>query len=141
MLHSQMEKVVSAVPTAVGSSAVALTIDTLGWDHASVTVLRASNASTVFASVLKIEHSDDNSSYSDLSGFVGGTDFTIPVVSDTASAAVVKLDVNTQAKKRYLKVTATPAVSVNTVVTARLSRGENAPATASEAGCIGWVKG
>ncbi len=141
MLHSQMEKVVSAVPTAVGSSAVALTIDTLGWDHASVTVLRASNASTVFASVLKIEHSDDNSSYSDLSGFVGGTDFTIPVVSDTASAAAVKLDVNTQAKKRYLKVTATPAVSVNTVVTARLSRGENAPATASEAGCIGWVKG
>ena len=141
MLHSQMEKVVSAVPTAVGSSAVALTIDTLGWDHASVTVLRASNASTVFASVLKIEHSDDNSSYSDLAGFVGGTDFTIPVVSDTASAAVVKLDVNTQAKKRYLKVTATPAVSVNTVVTARLSRGENAPATASEAGCIGWVKG
>jgi len=141
MLHSQMEKVVSAVPTAVGSSAVTLTIDTLGYDHASVTVLRASNASTVFASVLKIEHSDDNSSYSDLSGFVGGTDFTIPVVSDTASAAAVKLDVNTQAKKRYLKVTATPAVSVNTVVTARLSRGENAPATASEAGCIGWVKG
>jgi len=141
MLHSQMEKVVAAVPTAVGSSAVTLTIDTIGFDHASVTVLRASNASTVFASVLKIEQSDDNSSYSDVSGFVGGTDFTIPAVSDTASASVVKLDVNTLAKKRYLKVTATPAVSVNTVVTARLSRGENAPATASEAGVIGWVKG
>lgn len=141
MIHSQMEKVVSAVPAAVGTSAVALTIDTLGWDHASVSVLRASNASTVFASVLKIEHSDDNSSYSDLSGFVGGTDFAIPAVSDTSSVSTVKLDVNTQAKKRYLKVTATPAVSVNTIVSARLSRGENAPATASEAGCIGWVKG
>lgn len=141
MIHSQMEKVVAAVPTAVGSSAVTLTIDTIGWDHASVSVLRASNASTVFASVLKIEQSDDNSTFSDLSGFVGGTDFTIPAVSDTSSAAVVKLDVNTQAKKRYLKVTATPAVSVNTIVTARLSRGENAPAAASEAGCIGWVKG
>lgn len=141
MIHSQMEKVVAAVPTAVGTSAVTLTIDTLGWDHASVAVLRASNASTVFASVLKIEESDDNSSFSNVSGFVGGTDFTIPAVSDTASAALVKLDVNTLAKKRYLKVTATPAVSVNTVVSARLSRGENAPATASEAGCIGWVKG
>ena len=140
MIHSQMEKVVSAVPTAVGTSAVALTIDTLGWDHASVTVLRASNASTVFASVLKIEHSDDNSSYSDLSGFVGGTDFTIPAVSDTNSAAIVKLDVDTKARKRYLKVTATPAVSVNTVVSARLSRGD-APTTASDAGVIGWVKG
>lgn len=140
MIHSQMEKVVGAVPTAVGSSAVTLTIDTLGYDYASVSVLRASNASTVFASVLKIEESDDNSSYSNVSGFVGGTDFTIPAVSDTASVSVVKLDVDTKAKKRYLKVTATPAVSVNTVVTARLSRGD-APITASEAGCIGWVKG
>ena len=140
MIHSQMEKVVGAVPAAVGTSAVTLTIDTLGYDYASVSVLRASNASTVFASVLKVEESDDNSSYSNVSGLVGGTDFTIPVVSDTASVAVVKLDVDTKAKKRYLKVTATPAVSVNTVVTARLSRGD-APTTAAEAGCIGWVKG
>lgn len=141
MIHSQMEKVVASVPTAVGTSDVTLTIDTLGYDYASVTVLRASNASTVFASALKIQQSDDNSSYADVSGFVGGTDFTIPAVSDTSSASVVKLDVNTQARKRYLKVIATPAVSVNTVVTARLSRGENAPSTASEAGVIGWVKG
>jgi hypothetical protein len=140
MIHSQMEKVVAAVPTAVGSSAVTLTIDSLGYDYASVTVLRASNASTVFASVLKIEESDDNSSFSNVTGLVGGTDFTIPVVSDTASAAIVKLDVDTKARKRYLKVTATPAVSVNTVVSARLSRGD-APTTAAEAGCIGWVKG
>jgi phosphopantothenate synthetase len=49
--------------------------------------------------------------------------------------------VDTKAKKRYLKVTATPAVSVNTVVTARLSRGEEAPVTAADAGVIGWVKG
>jgi hypothetical protein len=141
MLHSQMEKVVASVPTAVGTSAVTLTIDTIGWDHTSVSVLRASNASTVFASVLKVEESDDNSTFSNVSGFLGGTDFTIPAVSDTSSAAVVKLDVNTLAKKRYLKVLATPAVSVNTIVTARLSRGENAPSNASEAGCIGWVKG
>jgi hypothetical protein len=140
MIHSQMEKVVGAVPTAVGSSAVTLTIDTLGYDYASVSVMRASNASTVFASVLKVEESDDNSSYSNVSGLVGGTDFTIPAVSDTSVASIVKLDVDTKAKKRYLKVTATPAVSVNTVVTARLSRGDS-PTTASEAGCIGWVKG
>jgi hypothetical protein len=140
MIHAQNVKVVASVPASVGSSAVTLTIDSLGYDYASVTVLRASNASTVFASVLKIEESDDNSSYSNVTGLVGGTDFTIPAVSDTASAAIVKLDVDTKARKRYLKVTATPAVSVNTVVAARLSRGD-APTTASEAGCIGWVKG
>jgi len=140
MIHAQNVKVVASVPTSVGSSAVTLTIDTLGYDYASVAVLRASNASTVFASVLKVEESDDNSSYANVSGLVGGTDFTIPVVSDTASAAVVKLDVDTKARKRYLKVTATPAVSVSTVVTARLSRGD-APTTAAEAGCIGWIRG
>jgi len=140
MIHAQNVKVVASVPASVGSSAVTLTIDSLGYDYASVTVLRASNASTVFASVLKIEESDDNSSYANVTGLVGGTDFTIPAVSDTASAAIVKLDVDTKARKRYLKVTATPAVSVNTVVSARLSRGD-APTTAAEAGCIGWVKG
>jgi hypothetical protein len=141
MIHSQNDKVVVALPTAVGSSAVTLVVDTRGYDHASMAVVRASNASTVFASVLKIEESDDNSSYSNVSGMVGGTDFTIPAVSSTAVESVVKLDVDTKGRKRYLKVTATPAVSVNVAITGRLSRGEEAPVTASEAGCIGWVKG
>lgn len=140
MIHSQMEKVVASLPTTVGTADVTLTIDTLGWDHASVSVVRASNASTVFASALKIEHSDDDSSYSAVSGFTSGTDFTLGAAS-TSVASIVKMDVDTKAKKRYLKVTATPAVSVNTTISARLSRGEVAPATASEAGCLNWVKG
>jgi len=144
MLHSQMEKVVASVPTAVGTSAVTLTVDTLEYDHASFTVLRASNASTVFASVLKVEESDaSGSGYSDVTALVGGGTggFTIPAVADTASMAAVKIDVDTRARKRYLKVTATPAVSVNTVITGRLSRGVEAPVTAADAGCVGWVKG
>jgi hypothetical protein len=140
MIHSQMEKVVATLP-ATGSSAVTLTVDTVGVDYASFTVLRGSNASTVFASVLKVEESDDNSTFSNVSGFVGGTDFTIPTVSDTSATVVVKLDIATPARKRYLKVTATPAVSVPVAITGRLSRLENAPSSASEAGVIGWVKG
>jgi hypothetical protein len=140
MIHSQMEKVVATLP-ATGSSAVTLTVDTVGVDYASFTVLRGSNASTVFASVLKVEESDDNSTYSNASGFVGGTDFTIPTVSDTSATSVVKLDIATPARKRYLRVTATPAVSVPVAITGRLSRLENAPSSASEAGVIGWVKG
>jgi hypothetical protein len=140
MIHSQMEKVVATLP-ATGSSAVTLVADMLGYDYASFTVLRGSNASTVFASVLKIEESDDNSSYANVSGFVGGTDYTIPTVTDTAGTSVVKLDVDCKARKRYLKVTATPAASMPVAVTGRLSRGAEAPATASEAGVLGWVKG
>jgi hypothetical protein len=140
MIHSQMEKVVATLP-ATGSSAVTLVVDTLGVDYASFTVLRGSNASTVFASVLKVEESDDNSSYANASGFVGGTDFAIPAVSDTAATSVVKLDISTAARKRYLRVTATPAVSVPVAITGRLSRMQEAPSSAAEAGAIGWVKG
>jgi hypothetical protein len=140
MIHSQMEKVVATLP-ATGSSAVSLVVDTIGSDYASFTILRGSNASTVFASAMKIEESDDNSTYSNASGFVGGTDFTIPTVSDTAGTSVVKLDIATSTRKRYLRVSATPAVSVPVAITGRLSRLENAPASASEAGVIGWVKG
>lgn len=140
MIHSQMEKVVGTLP-ATGSSAVTLTVDTIGYDCASLAVLRGSNASTVFASVLKVEESDDNSTFTAVAGMTGGTDFTIPTVADTSATSIVKLDVSTSARKRYLKVTATPAVSVPVAITGRLSRGENAPSNASEAGVLGWVKG
>lgn len=143
MIASQMSKVVAAVPSAATTNTTTLVIDTLSWDYASVTVARAANAATAFASTLKVEESDDNSSYSNVSGFVGGTDFTIPTVSDTTSVAIVKLDVDTKVRKRYLKVSACPSTSsaIAVAIEGRLSRGENAPASASEAGCIGWVKG
>lgn len=140
MIQHQMDKVVSALPTAVGTSAVTLVADCRGYDHCSFVAVRASNAATAFASVLKVEESDDNSTYSAVPGMTGGTDFTIAAVSDTASAAAYKLDIATQARKRYLRLTVTPSVSVNVAASARLSRGD-VPVTASEAGVIGWVAG
>lgn len=141
MIQHQMDKVVSAIPTAAGTSAVTLVVDTRGWDHCSFVAMRASNAATTFASVLKVEDSEDNVTYGNVSGLVGGTDFTIAAVSDTASAAAYKIDVSTQARKRYLRLTVTPSVSVNVAASARLSRGEQSPVSASEAGVIGWVVG
>jgi hypothetical protein len=145
MIHAQNDKVVTALPAAVTASneTATMTIDTVGYDHASVTVMRASNAATTFASVLKVEESDDNSSYSNVTALVGGGTggFSIPAVSATGSVSVVKLDVDTKARKRYLKVSMTPSTAVNVAMTARLSRGEVSPETASQAGVIGWVKG
>lgn len=149
MLKAQNEKIVGDVSTAaVGSTATAtLTVDTIGYDYASFTVVRGNNASTVFANVLKIEESDDNSSYANVTALVAGGagGFTMPTIaaSATASAAVVKLDVDTKARKRYLKLSYTPGVSVTCAIAARLSRPEVAPANASEAGaCVnGWVRG
>ena len=145
MIHAQNDKVAAALPAGVTASneTATLTIDTVGYDHASVTVMRASNAATTFASVLKVEESDDNASYSNVTALVGGGTggFAIPAVTATGSVAVVKLDVDTKARKRYLKVSMTPSTAVNVAMTARLSRGEVAPETAAQAGVIGWVKG
>ena len=145
MIHAQNDKVVAALPAAVTASSetATMTIDTVGYDHASVTVMRAANAATTFASMLKVEESDDNSAYSNVTALVGGGTggFTIPAVSATGSVSIVKLDVDTKARKRYLKVSMTPSTAVNVAMSARLSRGDVAPATASEAGCIGLVKG
>lgn len=147
MIHAQNERLVGDVSTAaVGATATAtLTVDTLGYDVASFAVLRGNNASTVFANVLKIAESDDNSAYTDVTALVGGGTggFTMPTIaaSATANAAVVKLDVDTKARKRYLRLAYTPGVSVTCSLSARLSRAENSPANASEVGaCVnGWV--
>jgi hypothetical protein len=148
MIHSQNHRVVGDVPAAaIGATATAtLTIDTLGYDHASISVLRASNASTVFANAIKIEESDDSTaSYSNVTAFVGGGTggFTIPGIAAaaTGSASILKLDVDTKAKKRYLKVSYTPGASATVAIVARLGRGEVSPETAAQAGVIGQVRG
>lgn len=147
MIHSQFNRVVGDVPTAaIGATATAtLTIDTLGFDHASITVLRAANASTVFAAAVKVEESDDNSSYSNVTALVGGGTggFTIPAVaaSATGSSSILKLDVDTKAKKRFLKVSYTPGASATVAIVANLGRGEVSPETNAQAGVIGRVVG
>jgi hypothetical protein len=72
----------------------------------------------------------------------GGVDgFTIPTVPVTTQPSVVKMDIDTRSKKRYLRVSVTPTTAVNVAVTARLSRAGVAPTTAGEAGAVAWVTG
>lgn len=145
MIHAQFEKFAATLPTAaVGATATStLTIDRIGFDHVSVSAIRASNASTVFASVLKVEESDNNSDYSDVTALVGGGTggFTIPAVSDTNSAAIVQMDIDCRARKRYLKVSMTPGATATLGLVAGLSKAEVAPTTAAEKNVIGWVVG
>lgn len=144
MIHAQFEKYAASLPTAaVGSTATStLTIDRLGYDHVSVSAIRASNASTVFANVLKVEESDAVSTgYSDVTALVGGGvgGFTIPAVSDTNSAAIVQMDIDCRARKRYLRVSMTPGASATLGIVAGMSRAEVAPTNAAGKGLIGWV--
>jgi len=146
MFHAQFDKVLATLPTAaVGATATStLTIDRLGFDHVSVSAIRASNASTVFASVLKVEESDaSGSDYSDVTALVGGGTggFSIPAVADTDAAAIVKLDIDARAKKRYLKVSMTPGASATLAIVAGLSKAEVSPSTNAGKGVIGHVVG
>jgi len=146
MIHAQFEKFAAELPTAaVGSTATStLTIDRLGFDHVSVSAIRASNASTVFASVLKVEESDaSGSGYSDVTALVGGGTggFTIPAVVATGVPAVVQMDIDCRAKKRYLRVSMTPGASATLALVAGMSRAEVAPTAAAGKGVIGWVVG
>lgn len=145
MIHAQFEKFAATLPTAaVGATATStLTIDRLGYDHVSVSAIRASNAATTFASVLKVEESDNNSDYTDVTALVGGGTggFTIPAVSDTNSASIVQMDIDCKAKKRYLKVSMTPGATATIGIVAGMSRAEVAPNDATGKGLIGWVVG
>lgn len=147
MIWSQNHKVVASLDTGTTASSgtATLTIDRLDYDHASIAVLRASNSNTVFASVLKVQESDDNSSYSDITALVGGGvgGFSIPAIptAATASTSILKIDVDCRNRKRYLKVLMTPATACNVAFEARLGRPHVSPASASDAGCIGLVNG
>jgi hypothetical protein len=146
MIHAQFDKFAAALPAAViGSTATAtLTIDRLGYDHVSVSAIRASNESTVFANALKVEESDSlSSNYSNVTALVGGGSggFTIPAVSATGDASIVQFDIDCRAKKRYLKVSMTPGASANVAIVAGLSKAEVAPVSAAQKNVIGWVVG
>lgn len=148
MIHAQNHKIVAEVPSAaIGATASAtLTIDTLGWDHCSLSVIRANNASTLFSNVVKVSESDEsNANFTDVTALVGGGTggFTVPPIpaASTGAASVVKVDVDTKAKKRYLRVTYTPGASANVAIVGRLGRGEESANTASEANVLTMVRG
>lgn len=144
MIQQQNVKVLSTLGAAetASSGTATLTIDTSGFDHASVAVVRSSNAATTFMSVLKVEESDDNSSYANVTALVGGGagGFTIGTAI-TTGASITKIDVDCRGRKRYLKVSATPSTACIVGINATLSRSEDAIAVATDAGVVSWVRG
>lgn len=93
-------------------------------------------------SVLKLQHSDttDATNYSDITGFVGGTDFTIPN-ADTSNPNLYKFNVNLQGKKRYIKVVDSPRTTQTVFGVANLSWLDQMPNTPGEAGVLALIEG
>lgn len=145
MNHVAATKSVSSAALAVTSAQTAsLEIDTLGYNHASIDVLfspftAAANPTTA-ATVLRVAHSDTTgtSGQANVSGFVGGTDFTVAAGNTAVSALGYshRFDIDLRGKRRYLTVYATPASTCGVVTTARLSKGEAGPTSATDKGVV-----
>lgn len=136
MIESQNCKIVSITPPAAIVDNAAFTtasVDTKGWDGALVCCYFG--AMDIAMAALKLQHSDDDSSYADVTGGDFSTAGTLP--SASADNTFVGWAVNLQGKRRYLDVVATGGDgSAGTYMTAFvvLFRGATAPSTAAGRG-------
>ena len=119
------------------SQTCTLTLDTLGFDHASIDVIYGPAASTSsVAQTLTLQDGDtSNGTFGNITGFTGDLKPAIyagQTVTDTMT--VSRLEVDCRGKKRYLQVKASPNTDTVIVVAARLGRGENGPVDATGKG-------
>jgi hypothetical protein len=114
-----------------------LTLDTLGYDHASIDVIFGPAASTSSVSqTLTLKQGDaSNAVTENVTGFTGDLKpaiYAAQTVTDTMT--VSRLEVDCRGKKRYLAVAASPNTDTVIVIAARLSRGEEGPYDATTKG-------
>lgn len=117
-------------------------INVQGFDFASIDIaMSASNDVTNNPSVLTLGEGDTSTSFTNISGFVGDTDFTIPNAQTTVDKVFARLNLNTRARKKWLKVAVSPVTTQIISITANLSRAEKVPANTTEANVAVVVNG
>lgn len=95
-------------------------------------IIVGAGAATNAPTTLKLSESADTnaSNYSDVTGFVGGTNsaggFTIPSIATSAGSGYgVFFSVNARNRKRYLKVSVVPGTTASVSITASLRSPSN----------------
>jgi hypothetical protein len=135
--HLEATKTVVGTPCTSAAVTATLTLDTLGYDYASIEVIvdkssTAGHTANSILNVLTLTQGDTTAA--------GSSVYTVAVpaasVAVTNQASVVRLDVDCRGKGRYLKVDATPAVTLDTNIVARLGKGEAGPESASAKGVL-----
>ena len=125
---------ISQASTTNGATATGV-IDRLGWDYLSLDVITStSNDTTNNPSVLKLQHSDttDATNYSDISGTVGDSDWTIPAAVTSGNWGV-KYNVDCRELSRYIRVLVSPTTTQTITAIANLSKGAEAAIDATSA--------
>lgn len=149
MIHMQNTKKVLVITQSSTTNAGTATgnIDRLSFDYCSIDVqLPTSDAVTNNPSVLKVSQSDttDATNFSDIVGFRGDTDFTIPNCVSAATQVTsmfATLNVDCRALKRYLKVSISPLTTQVINVYANLSRAREMPNSTTEMNSLVVVNG
>lgn len=140
-MYEQLRAVVpvNAASTTNGATAQGY-VDTLGYDFLTLDVV-ATTADVVSnsPSVLKLQEGDTTSSFSDIVGARGGTDFTIPNAL-TSATNNYKFNLDLRARKRYVQVVVSPRTTQSITVVANLGRAEQSPITATKANALTLVE-
>lgn len=111
-------------------------VDTRGYDYLEVEVTMATaNVVSNAPSVLKLMESDDTetSNFANISGAVGGTDFTIGNHLTSLPNQHV-FGVSLRGRKRYIRCDVSPQTTQISSITAQLGAAEEAPVSATAAG-------
>ncbi len=145
-MHYSMQntKIVGITPPAAIVDNAAVTtasIDTKGWGYMTVYVYLG--ASDIAVSALKLQESDTDGSYADVTGLVFGTSTNIDgstsaVPSSTDDNKFFAFDVNLVGRKRYFDLVLTGgdgSSGAYFTAWAILSRPKDSPVTAAERGC------
>lgn len=144
MTPVQKHKYVLVTPPAAildNASATTNSIDTAGWDY--LAVVCSVGATDIAMTALKLQTSDTDSSYADLTGAIFGTSTNIdgatsalPTATDDNKIFVIEVDL--RGKKRYFDLVATfgnGTAGGYFACVAILSKGEIAPINAAGMGC------
>ena len=128
-----------------GGTVTSQNLDTKGYDVVYIDVVQTtSNNTTNNPATFKIQHADttDTSNFSDVSGFVGDTDWTIPTVgTNTSTVSSYKFKVDVRHKKRYLRLLISPVTTQSFTAVANLFGGEVVPTSATLANVSAFVEG
>lgn len=121
----------ATISTTAAATATSDAIDTIGFSELQVCILATtSNTVTNKFTVCKLQQSDTTENFADVTGYVGGTSFTIPN-ANTAAGYLTILNVDLKGKKRYFKSVVSPATTQSITVLANLGRGAIAPSSAT----------
>lgn len=138
MKPSPKSVLVVASQSATAGATVTGSVDTQGFDWLTLDMVQHTvAAATNKLTVCKISESDttDATNYSDVTALVGGGagGFAIPNI-DTQNPSMFKFNLDLKKRKRYLKLSLSPATTQTVYAVANLHIAEQEPTQAADAG-------